>query len=88
MDCWHVISMHNAQGIACCPEAWTTTGPLQASLLLAENWFHPFSKKRKVCLLKCKPCGVGRLRGGVEIYGVGKQMVDVVMATLAAQIEW
>lgn len=29
-----------------------------------------------------------RLRGGVEIYGAGKQMVDVVMATLAAQIEW
>ena len=29
-----------------------------------------------------------RLRGGIEIYGAGKQMVDVIMATLAAQIEW
>ena len=29
-----------------------------------------------------------RLKGGIEIYGVGKQMVDVIMATLAAQIEW
>lgn len=29
-----------------------------------------------------------RLRGSIEIYGQGKQMVDVVMATLAAQIEW
>ena len=41
-----------------------------------------------MCLLHCESCGVGRLRGGVEIYGAGKQMVDVVMATLAAQIEW
>ncbi len=41
-----------------------------------------------ICLLDYKSCGVGRLRGGVEIYGAGKQMVDVVMATLAAQIEW
>ena len=41
-----------------------------------------------ICLLHYESCGVGRLRGGVEIYGAGKQMVDVVMATLAAQIEW
>ena len=29
-----------------------------------------------------------RLRGSIEVYGVGKEMLDVVMATLAAQIEW
>lgn len=43
---------------------------------------------RVFVLLILKPICCCRLRGEIEMYGAGKSMVELLLATLSGQIEW